>query len=54
MHENWGLWRPWDQTVSVANARAATTELSRSRAEREEVDTYLAQHLENRANALPA
>ena len=54
MHVNWGFWRPWDQTLAVANARTASTELSRSRAEREEVATYLARHLEDRAKALPA
>ena len=44
-------WRPWDQTRSITNARIASTELSRSRVEREEVDLYLARHLENRTKA---
>ena len=54
MQLNWRFWRPWDQTLAIANARTASTELSRSRAEREEVDSYLARHLENRAKTLTA
>jgi hypothetical protein len=50
----WTSWRPWDQTQAVANARAASTGLSRSRAEREEVDRYLARHLASGTRALPA
>jgi|tagenome__1003787_1003787.scaffolds.fasta_scaffold20083895_1 hypothetical protein len=52
MHVSWGYWRPWDQTQAIANARIASTELSRSRAEREEVDIYMARDLENRTKAL--
>jgi len=35
-------WRLWDQGQAVANARAASVELSRARVQREEVDLYLA------------
>jgi len=52
MHVNWGHWRLWDQTRAVANARNASSEVSRSRAERKEVDLYVARHLENREQAL--
>jgi hypothetical protein len=45
----WGFWRPWDQTRAIANARTASTELSRSLAEREEVDIYLTRHVASRA-----
>ena len=44
----------WDQTRAIANAREASTEMSRSRAEREEVDTFLAWHLERRAEGAQA
>ena len=40
----WGYWRPWDQTQAIVNARGACTELSQRRADREEVDLYLARH----------
>lgn len=36
------FWRPWDQSRAIANARIASSELCRKRAEREEVDIYLA------------
>ena len=48
MHVSWGYWRPWDQSRAISNARTASVALSRSRAEREEVDIYLARHLELR------
>jgi hypothetical protein len=48
MRVSWGYWRPWDQARAIANARSASAELSRSRAEREEVDVFLARHLERR------
>jgi hypothetical protein len=35
-------WRPWDQEQAIANARAASVELSRARVDREAVDLYLA------------
>jgi hypothetical protein len=54
MRVRWRIWRPWDQTRAIDNARTASTELSRSRAEREEVDHYLAARLETRALVLRA
>jgi hypothetical protein len=41
--ETW-VWRPWDQAGSIANARGATAELSRARAERDEIVSYI-EHL---------
>ncbi len=41
-------WRPWDQTRAVANARIASTELSRARVEREDIDLYVARCLASR------
>jgi hypothetical protein len=35
-------WLLWDQSTAVANARTASAELSRLRAEREEINDYLA------------
>ena len=40
-------WKPWEwatasHAAALANARAATTELSRLRVEREDVDLFLA------------
>lgn len=43
------FWRPWDQTGAIANARRASTDLSRCRAEREEVEMFIARHLESRS-----
>jgi hypothetical protein len=54
MRVRWRIWRPWDQTRAIDNARTASTEVSRSRAEREEVDIYLAARLENRTMLLRA
>ena len=54
MRVGWGYWRLWDQTQAIANARSASTELSRFRAEREEIDIYIARHLEDRTKGLPA
>jgi hypothetical protein len=44
------MWKPWgwgelSNQVAVDNARAASTELSRRRVEREEVELFLADHL---------
>jgi hypothetical protein len=44
------MWKPWgwgelSNQVAVDNARAASTELSRRRGEREEVELFLADHL---------
>ena len=41
------MWKPWEwagasQAVALANARAASTELSRRRLEREDVELFLA------------
>jgi hypothetical protein len=43
------LWKPWQWSQSsnqwaVANARGASTELSRRRVERQEVELFLRQH----------
>lgn len=54
MRVSWGYWAPWDQSRAIANARTASTELSRSRAEREEVETYLARHVRGASEALGA
>lgn len=35
------LWRPWDQTLAVHNARSASREVSRARTEREEINAYV-------------
>ena len=40
MLDTW-MWRPWDQTRAVDNARAASTDLSRARVEREEINAYV-------------
>ena len=50
----WGRWHPWGQRRAVANARAASTALSRARVEREEVDLYIARDLAGRTRAIPA
>ena len=42
-----GQWRRWAATSneqSIANAREASTALSRARVEREEVELFLARH----------
>lgn len=41
------MWKPWEwasasQAASLANARSASTELSRLRVEREDVELFLA------------
>lgn len=53
MRVNWNYWRLWDQTRAVDNARAASVEASRSRAERDEVGRYVSRYLENGPQALP-
>ena len=45
------MWNPWtwgalSNQAAVDNARAASTELSRRRVEREEVELFLAEHAE--------
>ena len=45
MRLSWATWRLWDQSGAIANARSASTELTRSRAEREEAERYVARHL---------
>lgn len=45
MRLHWRFWLPWDQTRAISNARSASIELSRCRAEREEVDSFVARHL---------
>ena len=47
-------WRPWDQERAVANARAASVELSRARVEREEIDLYVARVAKARGRARSA
>lgn len=42
------IWRFWDQTRSVDNARAASLELARVRRERDEVDAFVARALSGR------
>ena len=42
------MWKPWEwasasQSAALANARVASTELSRLRVEREDVELFLAQ-----------
>lgn len=54
MHLSRLYWRPWDQSRAIANARMASTELCRSRAEREEVEIYLERLEEARAELLRA
>jgi hypothetical protein len=44
---NTWMWRPWDQTRAVDNARAASTHLSRARIERE-IDAYIERVLSRR------
>ncbi len=44
------MWKPWDwaqssNQVALSNARAASTELSRRRVERAEVELFLAEHI---------
>ena len=46
--------RPWGQGQAIANARAASSELSRARLEREEVDLYLARLVKLRGEARSA
>ncbi len=43
------MWKPWEwpgasQSAALANARSASTELSRRRLEREDVELFLAGH----------
>ena len=45
------IWKPWEwgvasQAAAVANARAAATDLSRRRLEREDVELFLAERSE--------
>jgi hypothetical protein len=54
MQLNWRPWLPWGQARAVANARMASTALSRARVEREEVALYLVRAIEGRARAIPA
>jgi hypothetical protein len=54
MRVQWLYWRPWDQSRALANARIASTELCRSRAEREEVDIYLARLVDEATEPLRA
>jgi hypothetical protein len=54
MQLNWGQWFPWGQTRAIANARSASTALSRARVEREDVELYLERAIEDRASAIPA
>jgi hypothetical protein len=54
MRVQWLYWRPWDQSRAIANARIASTELCRTRAEREEVDIYLARLVEEGSELLRA
>ena len=51
------LWKPWRWSQSsnqwaVTNARVASTELSRRRVERQEVDLFLQQHRRTPAVAI--
>ena len=44
------MWKPWDWArmsnhVAQSNARAASTELSRRRVQREEADRFLAEQI---------
>ena len=54
------MWKPWQwghgsNEVALANARTASTELSRLRVERDEVELYLAQRTAvHRASPQPA
>jgi hypothetical protein len=54
MQLDWGDWFPWGQARAVANARSASTALSRVRVEREEVALYLVRVIQEQARALPA
>jgi hypothetical protein len=45
MSSIWMPWRLWDQARARENARASCVELTRSRAEREEVDAFVAVYL---------
>jgi hypothetical protein len=45
---------PWGQARARANARAASTELSRARTEREEVHLFVTRDLAGREDALLA
>lgn len=44
-------WRVWGQTRARENARAACVELTRSRAEREEIDAFVAVYLRSNDQA---
>jgi hypothetical protein len=44
----------WDQGPAIANARAASVELSRARVEREEVELFVARHVARRGAARSA
>ena len=48
MHLDKWVWRPWDQTRAVDNARAASTGLSQARIERQEIDGYIERLLGSR------
>jgi hypothetical protein len=53
------LWKPWQWSRdsnqwAVTNARAASTELSRRRVERQEVELFLRQHRRTPAVAIAA
>lgn len=48
------MWKPWEwasasQAAALDNARTATTELSRLRVEREDVELFLAHHRSDRS-----
>jgi len=43
-------WARWSNQVALSNARASSTELSRRRHEREEVELFLALHVDRVTN----